>query len=234
MRLALVLAPLYTSGMAIPAGVVRVVLHGNLPGGEIWETGFWMDQTGVTNASLADALAEIIAGTLNANDESGALAQMALEFWSQGMNWTEVRVYGYPTGGPRAAFVGQFTLAAPVAGSGTNQFPNQVALVLTLNSGQAGRSFRGRMYIPMGKGALDNMAELSPQLLSDFVTTWRTFFSDVNVSATGRFVIVSATRSVATPLSAVKADSRLDIQRRRGNQQAIRQSVSQQVTAHPS
>nr|CRY96787.1 hypothetical protein [uncultured prokaryote] len=220
--------------MAIPAGVVRVVLHGNLPGGEIWETGFWMDNTGVTDASLADALANIIAGTLNANDESGALAQMALEFWSAGMNWTEVRVYGYPNGGPKAAFVGLFTNPTPVAGSGTNQFPNQVALVLTLNTGLAGRSYRGRMYIPIGKGALDGMAELTPQLLSDFVTTWRTFFSDVNVSDTGRFVVVSAERGIATPLSAVKADSRLDIQRRRANQQAIRQTVSQPVSPHPA
>lgn len=211
-----------------------MVLHGTMAGGEIWETGFWMSDTGVTDASLANALAQIIAGTLNANDESGALAQMALEFWTLAITWTEVRVYGYPAGGTKASFVGSYELPAGVTGTGTTTLPNQVCLVLTLNTGLAGRSHRGRMYIPISKATLDGTSELTSQLLTDFVTTWRTFFSDVNASDTGQIVVVSQHLGAFFPLSSVKADSRLDIQRRRANQQSIRQVVSQAVTAHPA
>lgn len=211
-----------------------MVLHGTMAGGEIWETGFWMSDTGVTDASLANALAQLLAQTLNANDESGALAQMALEFWTGAITWTEVRVYGYPNGGTKAAFVGLYELPSGVTGTGTTTLPNQVCLVLTLNTGLAGRSHRGRMYIPIAKATLDASSELTSQLLTDFVTTWRTFFSDVNASDAGEIVVVSQSLGAFSPLSSVKADSRLDIQRRRANQQSIRQVVSQAVTAHPA
>lgn len=215
-----------------PAGTQRIILHGSLPGGEEWETGFWMNDTGVTDASLANALANIIAGTITASDESGAIANMAGTVWSAYTTFESVRVYGYTGGSNKAAFVGEYVLPTPVNGSGNAQLPNQCAIVLTMRTALAGRQHRGRMYLPISLMGPSPSAQLTQPQAAAIAETWATFFSDVNRSSTGQIVVVSSVGSAATPLSAVSVDTRIDIQRSRAKQQAIVGKSTVSVTAH--
>lgn len=217
-----------------PAGVVHVILHGTAPGGEIWETGFWMSNTGVTDASLANALANIIAGTLSASDDSGAMLALANLAWSAYTTWTSVRVYGYTGGSNKAAFVGEYTLTTPINGSGNPTVPNQVCVVLTLRTDLAGRSHRGRMYLPLSKFDASPSAQLTAGFCASVAGYWATAFGDINKSDTGRIVVVSSLLGAYTPVTVVSMDTRLDIQRSRAKQQAIVSSQSEVVAQHGS
>jgi len=57
--------------MAIPAGVTHVTFGGGLPGGEVWESGFWISGDTPTSNAAATALAELILGNMVTMDASG-------------------------------------------------------------------------------------------------------------------------------------------------------------------
>lgn len=212
--------------MAIPAGVVKVVLSGTMPGGEIWESGFWMSDTGVTSEAEANALALVIEGTLTASDNSGAVRITAGLLWTAQTTFTTVTTYVY-TGGSAAAFVGEFTRPTPLPGtSGNAPHPNQVALVLSLRTGASGRSQRGRMYLPASGASTEATAQLQRADLVSLVNAWATAFSDINSSSAGKVVVVSRVRGAYRQITQLICDSRLDIQRRRANQQAIESNAS--------
>lgn len=217
-----------------PVGACRIIFHGALPGGEIWETGFWMTDTGVTDAGTANALADIVSGTLNSSDASGAMRILANQLWSSGTSWLETRVYAYLTASKKATVIGTYTLPAPRIGVGNPVLPNQCAAVLTMRTGLAGRQHRGRMYLPCNSPTLDANAEIPLQNTLAVVNAFATGFSDINASDTGSIVVVSDVGSAATPLSSVTMDTRVDIQRSRAKQQSISGRSSAPVTPHGS
>lgn len=205
--------------MGAPAGAVRVVFHGTAPGGEIWETGFWMMNTGVVSQANADALAFTLVAEFNATDDSGAMRITMQQIGGATYSWTTIRVYAYPDGGTKAAFIGESVLATPVAGLHSTVLPNQCALVLTLLTGAAGRSQRGRMYLPCNALNLQTSGQAAPTDISPIAAAWAKAFTDINASTTGKIVVVSQKLVAARNVTSVRADTKIDIQRRRANKQ---------------
>lgn len=216
--------------MGIPAGVVRIVLGGTAPGGEIWETGFWMTNTGVTDEATANALALIIYGTLSSADDSGAMRITVETFFTALSSWDYVRVYAYPNGGPVATAIGYKAVPQPLTGSGSHYLPNQVAVVLTTRTQLAGRRHRGRMYLPCFSSTLTAAGQLDPTILGAVCTAWATAFSDINHGTTGQVVVVSTAGSTSTQISLLTMDTRCDIQRKRADRQVISGRVQHDVT----
>lgn len=193
-----------------------------------------MRDTGANTESLLNALANIIYGTITANDDSGIISILANDFWSNLTNLDTVNAYHYPGGTTKADAVGAFVPPVPKAGVGTAHLPNQCALVTTLQTGLAGRRNRGRMYLPVTGVTVQPTAQLSIGQATEVNNGWQTFFNDVNASDTGGIVVVSTTGSVAHDVTGVKTDTRLDIQRRRAEQQAITGAARAEVTPHGS
>lgn len=207
--------------MARPANCTRVVLSGALPGNEIWTTGFWMVNTGITSNAEAAALALVIAGTLNASDSSGAMRITIDHTFALGASWQRVNVYHYATGGNIATYAGEYDLPSPVVNTSSPTAPNQVSLVLSLRTNFSGRQNRGRMYLPATGITYASGGQISPSLAQTLTDGWATAFTDINASDAGKIVVVSAAGSAAHQVSLLKMDTKLDIQRRRSNRQTV-------------
>lgn len=212
--------------MGIPAGANRIVLRGVMPGGEIFETGFWMTGTGVASEATANALAEIIAGTLNSSDASGAMRISSVALWKASVSWTEVRVYAY-NGGTAAAWIGSFILTPARTGTSSGAvLSNQTSMCLSLRTGLAGRRNRGRMYLPVNGLALDLDGQWTVAQVGPIAAAWAQAFTDINASDTGKIVVVSSVGSTAHQVTSVIIDTRPDVIRRRANQQNVNGRIS--------
>lgn len=216
--------------MAIPAGATRIVFSGDMPNGEIWSTGFWMQGDAPTSAAEANALALLAYDEFSATDGSGGMYATLVNLMNAATSWNQVNVYVYPTGGPTATFVGQYILPTVALGSATAHNPNQVALVITLRTGLSGRSHRGRMYLPATGVPMAADGQVSQATIDAVVNAWAAAFSDWNGASEGKIVVVSTKLTASTPVSVVSADSRADIQRSRANSEAILRTYSYAVT----
>ena len=227
----LVYAQRYTlRAMPIPAGLVKIVLGGDMPGGEIWESGFWMSGTGVDSEATANALALVIDGTLTATDSSGALNDYATTVWSAQVTFRYTRVYAY-TGGTTAAYIGVYERTTPLTGGGNPGMPNQTCSVVSLRTGGAGRRRRGRMYLPVNApGPLTATGELQASTVRNLSTSWATAFSDIGSSSAGKIIVLSQVGGSDAQVTNVIVSSRLDVQRRRANQQSVDETVSSPLT----
>lgn len=205
--------------MAIPANVAKISFQGTLPGGEIWETGFWVQNPGVTSNTEANALAELAYGQFTANDDSGGL-RIALTILADGQTKvTGCRTAVY-TGGTHATYTGVYVDATGLAGGGPATHPNQVCLVASLRTALAGRSHRGRMYLPCTGVTLQSNGQIDAGGVAAVAAGWATGFTDWNASGdNGTVVVVSSAIGAATRITAVQVDSRPDVQRRRANRQ---------------
>lgn len=202
--------------MSIPSGVTKVVLQGHLTGAEIFETGFWLKGA----APISDAAASVLAAQL-ATFFGTDLKPSVVPLITTTSGYDNLRVYGYPTGGPTAVSVGVAAIASG-AGTGTGQSnPNQVSIVATLRTALAGRRNRGRMYLPANAANIIS-GQLSSAQCTSLATAVAAFFTDINSNAAGpqKVQVVSITGSVSNDVTDVSVDSKLDIQRRRANRQA--------------
>lgn len=213
-----------------PANVTRMVLTGALPGGEIWSTGFWMIDTGVSSNGEASAQAEVITFTLNSSDASGAMRIVAANLWNNQVKWLKTLCYHYVAGGTSADFSGEWVLPTPRVGGLTNGLPNQCAAVLSLRTDLSGRRNRGRMYLPAQGAALQVDGQLQDTVAAAVADGWALAFTDINASDAGKIVVMSAVGSTATQVSLVRMDSRLDVQRSRANKQSVDSVANATVT----
>lgn len=190
--------------MGIPAGVLKVVLSGRMPGAEVWACGLWFAIP--SQSESAQVAAEHIAdGTTSA---FGSLTAWLASNNPVQWNLNRVQVYKY-TGGGAASDVGSASLSLP--GTGTLEHPNQTCLVSTLRSAQAGGSGRGRTFwpalsVPIQSDALVTTAVA--QSLADAVAELMT-----GSASTGR--VVSTTRTAAYPVTRVDVDRVCDSQQGR-------------------
>lgn len=207
--------------VTIPNDVYHVVFGGSLPSGEIWESGFWVEGDAPTSNDLANATAQLWAAQLQAADTSGAM-RITLTHCQASVTFDYVRVYSYPAGGPHAAYIGYH--AASIAGttSDTSVLPNQICLVVSLRTNNAGRSNRGRMYMPLNGINLQPNAQLNQAACTAIANGWATCFSDWNASGdNGQVVVMSRVGAGHTNVvSEVIVDSIPDTQRKRRNKVA--------------
>jgi hypothetical protein len=205
----------------IPNDVVRLAVSGKTVGAERWECSIWFkpdtqrSHVPSTNADANDTLDSMTTGS----EWDGLVGGLVCMVGSSGGADT-AKLYCYPSGGPTAAAIGSKALT--VAGTGsTGTTPLQTAMVATLLTGQAGRSFRGRIYVPAPNAAIGTDHQFTTGVLDAVGEGLQTYLgwiktSDVLPDSTGLFgSIVSQQRSVATPITDIRIDTKPDVQRRR-------------------
>lgn len=204
--------------MPIPANVIHVCFGGNMPGGEVWESGFWTAGATITSNDEANAYAELWWDELSSEDTSGAMYQFMQELASTSTTFQYVKAYCYPAGGTTAQYIGTHA-GSPIIGTANTGSPNQVALVVTLRSAYAGRAHRGRMYLPATGSVVGVSGQLVAGVVNPVATDWGQCFSDWNaVSGNGIVSVVSRVGAGGhVPVTSVAVDSILDTQRRRRN-----------------
>jgi hypothetical protein len=199
--------------VTIPNDVTRVSIIGTGPASEVFDTSFWLVGDAPLNAVGANLIATAVRDAWQAN------AAASWKSWlSPLQRYTEVRVYGYRTGGPNASAIGT---AAIVGGDGTGAFRNpvQTCVVAGLRTLFAGRRARGRMYLPatgrqLAPDALWTLAEVTA-----LANATGAFFSALNANAAAWTVgIVSQVGAGSVQaVTSVVVDNKPDIQRRRAN-----------------
>jgi hypothetical protein len=217
----------------IPAGLTRIVISGTAYGGEIWETGFWMNTGPIANESALNSLVVAVAALMGSEATSGGITSVLQAQASSTTIWSSVRGYYYNGIVDTATFVAEYVLATPRAGNGAgNVQPNQLCLVASLRTGFSGRRNRGRMYLP---ATSPNYVSGAPQIsLAGVTATANSIaqaFSAINASVYGKVVVFSQAAESAREVATVIVNSKLDIQRRRANKEAILNSFSSAVTA---
>lgn len=222
--------------MTIPPLMTHVTIAGILRGGEIWQTGFWTRTGTATTPEGATAHAVRLAALFD--NPGGLRAYMVGNLLRGGDSVESLTVAEYPEGGPTAQFIGEFRVHTP--GTASGNLPNQVSMVASTRTGQAGRRHRGRMYLPAGGVTLTPTdSEFGTSEITNAASAVATFFSAINTQGGAppqgpeQVVVLSKVAGTALPVTSVIVDSRPDIQRRRANQQAIVGSFSQPVTQNP-
>jgi len=133
--------------------------------------------------------------------------------------WSNVQAYQLDVDG-KATDLGEAPFPSTVKGAGTTTLPGQVALCVTLLTGGAGRSRRGRLYLG-GFGAT-NMLETNgrviagaTQAVADNIAKFYTELRNENGGDLYRPVVVSPTLGIARKITSVQVGDVWDTMRSR-------------------
>jgi len=216
--------------MAIPDAMIRVTLTGHLTGGEIFNSSFWVVNNAAEGAIDTEVRADAYAAAVRDQFQLELLPTLVPRITADSA-YDEVRIYGYPDGGPIASVIGAASVTGGT-GTGTDELPLQCATVASLRSDFSGRSRRGRMYLPMTAGLLGvdhQFTNVAAQAIADDTAA---FLSAVNaIPRTFNVVVLSqlGTGSVV-PVTEIVVDTRVDTQRRRAQDQAVTAITSASVS----
>ena len=195
----------------------RLVISGTLgtPPVEAWSVGLnFTDNNGgliATQAAL-EAWAINVRGQLLAYTASGVIDQHL----STVGRITRVDAYYYPGAGP-ATLQASAPFGTPRAGSNAPTAPFQTARCISLRTGQAGRSFRGRIYWPAVGVTIgnDGRAPISQANGDVFRNLLVGFENDGTVSDRLALAVYSEKLDQITPVTSLRFGDVLDTQRRR-------------------
>lgn len=197
------------------AGEVKIQISGKLPSGEIWSTGFQIGGATITSQSdLATLLGAV---------QTGFAVTSGLRAWMvsknpSGFTIENLAAYYYASNGPATY---QASVTDTGAGSSVSPpLPNQCAVVASLRTSRPGRSFRGRMYLPLL--CIGNASgQVTTADTTGTANAVKTTFQTINGGAGGYSVAVASTRQNAmTHVTGIIVDSLIDTQRRRSQSEA--------------
>lgn len=208
-------------GVAIPAGSTRVVLSGLLPNGEEWSTGFFMTGISPVDPSNLTLMAQHIATVLDDGAMPNAMYSTMSHLCNPLTSWTTTTLYNYATAGNKASTIGAYVWPTPKTGGLSNGIPEQCAVVVTLRTVLAGRSHRGRMYLPCTGANLQVDGQLQSTVVDELAAGWANAFLQLQVGDIPNVVIVSNVLSTVTPIYQVKVDSKVDTMRSRAKSASI-------------
>jgi hypothetical protein len=209
--------------MAIPADVMRLSIVGHGAGPDIWNISFWWkpslpgDHVASTNAQAAASLTAILGDAKWTTFKTFLMTLMP-----SACTLDSVSLYCYPTGGPNATAIAN-TLTPAVGTNGVGPQIPQTCQVASLRTGQSGRSFRGRVYLPKWSATLTGALQFAgtdctttANAVAAFLSGWS--LKTITPAGQGIFaVVVSPTRGAASGIEKVVVDSKPDVQRRRIN-----------------
>lgn len=198
----------------------RIHIEGALGGTEErWSTSVAFagpGATGVVDPSELSNWCDAILTELDTNATfSGGLKNMI----GSTSNYDRVSAYFYPSVNGNATSAGESTLPA-VAGSGTVVLPFQSSLVVTLQTGIPGRSFRGRMYWPfitstMTNGRINTSSVTLAQRAEYFAALLEAIGAAAETLPSMAPRVVSKTQEAVTLVTSVRVGNVMDTQRRR-------------------
>lgn len=208
--------------MPFEAGTLKAQIKGTLPGGEIFSWGLSLMAASGAPGVQADVAASVIASSI-----TPSITPELYSLLPASAAYSSVSVYHYG-GGAHADAVGY----APIGHNGTgtaNPMPNQVAIVVTQETARPGRSYRGRSYIPVLRLNLSADGQVVDSILTAVLTDIATVIGNLKANsgdAGSIKTVVASSKGFNTDLTAISADTRLDIQRRRAESQAINDRVT--------
>lgn len=195
---------------------LRLTLSGTLAAGaEAWSTSVcYQDPNQIAPSTGAEIQAWATACA--AAVPTAVTSQLSNLLSTQG-KITQVKTYEYEAVGQPADRSG--AASVNFSGGATPAMPLQTAMVLSLRTGRAGRSYRGRLYWPAQGASVMSGGRFSSSdhtgavadvvlMLQAFADAW---------PATGAIVpvIVSASQNAVTPVTSVQVGDVPDTQRRR-------------------
>jgi hypothetical protein len=112
-----------------------------------------------------------------------------------------------------------------INGTGTHALPAECSLCFSLETGHAGRSYRGRSYVPgIDASALGSDGKLDPTVQGLFAVAFAAMLSENNFIFDGglgildyQLAVLSVTKDAATQITSIKCGNVMDSQRRRRN-----------------
>lgn len=206
--------------MGIPAGVSRVAFSGTAPSGEIFQWGFWTTQA-ATTAAQATSFANAVRTVWNDTTVRLPITKLI----KNDTNYTKIKVYSYPTGGPVASFIGENTIGASSGGqgTGTGNAPLYQCMVVSTHTGLSGRSHNGRFYLPANGTALSETHTFESTDVTAVAGACKNLMDGVFGIETPFIpqpLVVSQFLSSSDPIVSLSVDSKPDVQRRRENRMA--------------
>ena len=190
---------------------------GSLPGGEIWSCGLRTEAADPTIPQLQDAATNAGVAFAKMWNASGSFKG----YNPSAVTLDSVTARAVGTDGKTVAQA--VALVAGVVGnSGQQTAPNQTALVVTLLTNRAGRSGKGRIYMPFLTPSFTTVNDRIPALaIQPLVDAMGVFIHDVGSQGTsggGPWAVAVQSRVVtgaAPPVSSVSIGDVCDTQRRR-------------------
>lgn len=203
--------------MPVPANTLRFSFVGKIGVSDIWNCSVWLRPVGSATAPTTGAATDALLTSLKGVSGWTTLRSAILTCIRSIDSLDHETLYSYATTGNQATAVAQQSDVA--AGTGATQVnPPQVCQVMTLQTGVAGRSQRGRIYWPataLGLSSTDGQ-------FSGTISNVRTGFAAWVLGTAGLAAgwapyVVSQTHTSSLPVVSIRVDTKPDIQRRRVN-----------------
>lgn len=213
--------------MAASVALCKVVMGGFVGAADRWTTSNSFKVSGGT-PSAADMNGLANAAAVNWATLFWDLATHGFKVYAySSTSWDLCKTYYYPAGSAVATVVGSKSIT-PDFGSGAATFnPPQVAIVVSLNTGLAGRHNRGRNYLPAG-GNNVSPGRINSTCVDDVANTYSSYLTAMNSTTVGALSFNACIGTASCPsITAVSVDNVFDTQRRRRDKQ-----VSSHTTTH--
>lgn len=221
------------------AGFNRLQIQGTIRATEIWSCGFNFGSTaGEATIDREEDLAAAAATIRGLNGgnivPASARALMGAQLQITGFRLSEVDGTDF-----KETAVATVALAASIYGTGNNLLPQEVACALTLDTGRAGRQYRGRVYWPACGAAMSPELRFDGTALGTLAGDMGQWMHDVAGAIQGaitaggaapaggvcRPLVVSRAGGHVSAITQVRAGDVPDVQRRRRNSEKERYSV---------
>jgi len=195
------------------ANEIRVVLSGLLPKSEIWTFGVSVAESGPFTQADLQTMVDNFAALLTSDD----LVTFLRANNPSSVVITNVNARFYDTTGGPAAFSADHAVSLAGTSSASTVLPNQVAMVVTLNTGFSGRSFRGRCYLPVLCPPSTQVftSDYTNTTVDDAANGMIGYLDDIEATFLGNAVVASTVQGVMTTITEVSCNSKADTQRRR-------------------
>jgi hypothetical protein len=195
--------------------IIRVSIYGSMPGGDVWSVNPVFEITTgqeITYSEAVGCVTAINAVTIPAN----LRAVMSTSTTVTGCR-VEARTYAGVLQAQAEGLRG-----SAVAGTSNTPLPFQTALVLSLRTGVAGGTGRGRLYWP-ATGAALTTTTLRPTsvLVGAFLTDFKTYLTAIQTAIDGvvdesvALAVWSRVNASSAVVNRLMAGDVLDVQRRR-------------------
>jgi hypothetical protein len=198
-----------------PYGYVKLNIGGDAPGGEQWSIGLSIAAQNSPSGSDLDAwltgLAPGISHWMNGGTHVIASVVASDTFLSR------LTAYKYDSGAATASAQGHFEYSPAMNGAAAHVLPLSSAMCVTLRTDHAGRSYRGRVYLPANGAVLTNHLYATADVDAVAVAT-TDLLDNINGSTLaggGVAVIVAGAANPPGIVTGFSIDNRPDTQRRR-------------------
>lgn len=197
------------------APYVRLVAQGTLRTVQSWSIGMSFLVTAPHTQSELLSWLGTVDGLIKTFFQT---SQIQLSSWDTTTSYSRLAAYEYTAAGGASSQAQIFS--SGVTGTGSQNGPAQIALVLSVRSGIGGRNKRGRLYLPVTcKTLYSTNGQAAAADATSIANAFKTFIDAVNATHIGTdpviFGIASRASGFTVAAQDVKVDTKMDTQRRR-------------------